>query len=50
MCMIPRSLLRVLLVVLDELRYNFLYGTIDHVVGNLVDWSVWIAVDGDDDT
>lgn len=44
-----RFLLIVLLVIFDEFRDDLLHGAGDDVVGNLVDRSVGIAVDGYDD-
>ena len=43
------SLLTVLFVVLYHLRDNFLHRAIDDVVGNGVDGSVRVIIDGDDD-
>ena len=43
------ALFRVLLVVLDELWHYLLHGTVDDVVGYLVDGGLWVGVDGDDD-
>ena len=43
------SLFAVLLVVLDELRDHFLYGTCDHIVGDAVDGGIRIDVDADYD-
>ena len=42
-------LFRVLLVILDELWHNLFHSAVDDVVSNLVDRSLWVRIDGDDD-
>ena len=44
-----RLLFIILLVILYQFWHNLLNGANDHVVGNLVDWCLRVAVHGDDD-
>ena len=43
-------LLTILLIILYQLRNNLFNGTIDDIVSNGIDRSVWVVVDRDDDT
>ena len=43
-------LLTILFVILNHLRDNLFYRTVDYIIGNGVDRSVFVVVDGDDDT